>query len=156
MASASAARRAGGVSLQSPDWNPSPLKPFTEKCWILLGSRQGRLWHARRIKPCRGQLDRVAFDGSWTLAREEQRGDVIGFYHTHPPGMLALSARDVRTMRAWVSSLGKPLLCLVECEGELAGWRFDDDASEGAPLTACELFPRGVVVAVDAVAPTAE
>lgn len=52
-------------------------------------------------------------------------------------------------MRAWVSSLGKPLLCLIESDGKLAAYRFDSDDSRGARLAACELFPGGKVLAFD-------
>jgi proteasome lid subunit RPN8/RPN11 len=65
-------------------------------------------------------------DAAGVLAREESKGDVVGFYHTHPAGPPEPSQRDVRTMRAWVSSFGKPLLCLIESDGELAAYRFSD------------------------------
>jgi proteasome lid subunit RPN8/RPN11 len=83
------------------------------------------------------------------LGREESNGDVVGFYHTHPGGPPTPSQRDLKTMRAWAGSFGKPLLCLIESEGELAAYRFDDDESDGEILTACELLPRGIVVAFD-------
>jgi proteasome lid subunit RPN8/RPN11 len=81
------------------------------------------------------------------LNREEERGDVVGFYHTHPSGLAAPSVRDVRTMRAWVSAFGKPLLCLIESQGSLVAFGFHDDESPGVRLEACQLFPRGVVIA---------
>jgi proteasome lid subunit RPN8/RPN11 len=101
------------------------------------------------MRPVRGQPAAVEFDAAWALNREEERGDVVGFYHTHPSGPAAPSVRDVRTMHAWVSAFGKPLLCLIESRGTLVAYRFQDDASPAVPLKACELFPRGVVVAWD-------
>jgi proteasome lid subunit RPN8/RPN11 len=85
----------------------------------------------------------------WVLSREESRGDVVGFYHTHPGGLPTPSQRDLKTMRAWVGSFGKPLLCLIESDGELAAYRFDDDESDGVKITACERLPRGIVIAFD-------
>jgi hypothetical protein len=49
-------------------------------------------------------------------------------------------------MHAWVSALGKPLLCLIEADGIVQAFCYDDDASTAVRLTACERFPRGIVV----------
>jgi proteasome lid subunit RPN8/RPN11 len=72
------------------------------------------------------------------LTREEEQGDVVGFWHTHPAGSgTTPSRRDIRTMQAWCSALGKPLLCLISEEGrenEAAVYLFDNDESEGQPL----------------------
>jgi proteasome lid subunit RPN8/RPN11 len=99
--------------------------------------------------PARGEPASVAFDAQWVLGREETKGDVIGFYHTHPCGSPGPSQRDLKTMRAWCGSFGKPLLCLIESDGELAAYRFENDESDGVKITACELLPRGIVVAFD-------
>jgi proteasome lid subunit RPN8/RPN11 len=111
--------------------------------------RQGPFWHARRLRPTHSKPTTVEFDAAWVLEREEIRGDVVGFYHTHPAGPPEPSQRDVRTMRAWCGSFGKSLLCLIESAGALAAYRFDDDESAGARLAACELLPRGIVIAWD-------
>ncbi len=123
--------------------------PIVEQCWTLLGRRRGRIWLGRRAQPQAGERTRVAFDGPWVLEREERRHDVIGFLHTHPDGPHRPSGRDVRTMRAWCSAFGKPLLCLILGPEALCGYLFRDDASSGEPLAQVEMFPRGVVVAVD-------
>jgi proteasome lid subunit RPN8/RPN11 len=120
-----------------------------EHCWTLVGRRQGRFWLARRMRRCRGEVAHVAFDAAWALAREEARGDVVGFYHTHPCGPAQTSQRDVHTMQGWVSAFGKPLLCLIESPDGLGAFRFDDDELPGVPLDACELFPAGIVVVLD-------
>jgi len=115
----------------------------------LLGRRRGRIWLGRRARPQTGERTRVTFDGPWVLEREERRHDVIGFLHTHPDGPHQPSSRDVRTMRAWCSAFGKALLCLIQGPEALCGYLFRDDASTGDPLAAVEIFPRGVVVAVE-------
>jgi proteasome lid subunit RPN8/RPN11 len=86
----------------------------------------------------------------WALEREEKRHDIVGFFHTHPDGPPSPSTRDVRTMRAWCSSFGKPLLCLIRSPQGLKGYRFDDDESVGLELEVVEVFPRGIVIGVEA------
>jgi proteasome lid subunit RPN8/RPN11 len=115
-----------------------------------VGRCRGRIWYARRINRRVGDRAQVAFDGLKTLQREESRGDVVGFFHTHPDGPCHPSERDVRTMRAWCSALGKPLLCVIEGPQGIAAWRFDDDESPGVQTLLVEVFPRGIVIALDA------
>lgn len=124
-----------------------------EQCWTLVGHRRGELWLARRMRKTSGKPASVEFDAAWTLAREESRGDVVGFYHTHPAGISEPSRRDDRTMHAWVGSFGRPLLCVIEAENIARAFRYDDDASPAIALVTCELFPRGWVVVVDRQAP---
>jgi proteasome lid subunit RPN8/RPN11 len=126
------------------------LKPAVEQCWTLLGERRGRVWFCRRTRRTSGERVSVRFDGAWALRREEDRGDVVGFLHTHPDGPASPSGRDVRTMRAWCIAFGKPLVCLIQSPDGLRGYRFDDDGSTGEALAIVEAFPRGVVIGVDA------
>jgi hypothetical protein len=122
---------------------------LVEECWTLLGDRRGRVWRARFVRHVTGQPASVEADGAWAFAREEARGDVVGFLHTHPMGGTLPSRRDVRTMRAWADALGKPLLCLIRAPECLAGYVFEDGASSGAPLRDVEAFARGVIVGVE-------
>jgi proteasome lid subunit RPN8/RPN11 len=127
----------------------STKKPITERCWVLVGRRQGPFWHARRMRPTIGDPSSVGFDADWVLRREESHGDMVGFYHTHPSGMPELSKRDDRTMWAWVSSFGKPLLCVIESDRKVAAYQYIDDETTAAKVLACELLPRGIVIAYD-------
>ncbi len=120
-----------------------------ERCWTLVGQRRGRVWYARRVRAVDGDLASVRFDGPWVLEREERRHDILGFLHTHPGGPASPSHRDVRTMRAWCSAFGKPLLCLIASPKGLHGYRFDDYESQGLPLEMVEVFPRGVIIGVE-------
>ena len=120
-----------------------------EQCWTLVGSRRGRIWHLRRIDQCEGASTSVRFDGLAALHREKRWHDVMGFLHTHPDGPTRPSARDVRTMQAWCSAFGKPLLCVIVSPLGLAAFRFTDDCSQGFPLMAVEIFPRRVVIGVE-------
>jgi proteasome lid subunit RPN8/RPN11 len=125
------------------------LKTPVEQYWTLIGQRRGRIWYARRVHHCRGATASVHFNGLSVLRREEKRGDVLGFFHTHPDGPARPSRRDVRTMRAWCSAFGKPLLCVISSPIGVAGCRFNDDSSRGVALELVHVFPRGVVIGVD-------
>jgi len=84
------------------------------------------------------------------LEREERRHDVLGFLHTHPDGPSHPSNRDVRTMHTWCSSFGKPLLCVIAGSEGLSGFLFQDEDEAGAELALVEVFPRGIVIGVEA------
>jgi proteasome lid subunit RPN8/RPN11 len=122
---------------------------LNEESAVLVGYRRGHLWYGRLRQRQVGTPASVAFDGDWVLGREERHGDVIGFYHTHPPAHGKPSARDVRTMRAWASCFGKPLLCVIESDSVLTVTVFRSDEDEGERLGEVRRFPRGVIVAVD-------
>lgn len=122
---------------------------FAEEAMALVGEHRGRLWHGRLLGAWQGGPGSVEFDWRWALEREELRGDVIGFFHTHPVGFARPSARDVRTMRAWAECFGKPLLCAIDSGGRLVAAVFEDGTAPGRPVKAVERFSRGVLVAVD-------
>ena len=119
-----------------------------EQCWTLVGQRRGQVWYCRRVRPTAGTRCSVTFDGAWVLQREEQMGDVLGFLHTHPDGPESPSTRDVRTMRAWCSSFGKPLLCVIASPQGTIGYCFSRLVSKPRRLTCVEAFPRGVLIGV--------
>jgi proteasome lid subunit RPN8/RPN11 len=126
------------------------MTPKNEICYVLVGQHRGRIWYGRLRQRQTGQPASVEFDWDWVLDREERYGDIIGFYHSHPAGLAAPSHRDLRTMRAWVSCLGKPLLCLIQAGGTLAAYSFATDEDDGQPLVEVERFPRNAIVAVEA------
>jgi proteasome lid subunit RPN8/RPN11 len=118
---------------------------MTERCWVLLGAydEKDKVWRLSARRQGAGQPTSVEADWRWALAREEERGDVAGFAHTHPAGSGAEpSQRDVRTMEAWCSAFGKALVCLI-AEGESlvdpAGYLFRDGGAEPLSSTAFEL-----------------
>ena len=102
----------------------------------------------RKLRRTVGGPASVEFDGPAVLAREERHGDVVGFLHTHPGSPAEPSPRDIATMQAWVSSFGKPLLCLIHGTNGLAGFLFGSDESRGELLTQVESFARGAILAV--------
>ena len=120
-----------------------------EQYAVLIGHCRSGIWYGRLRQRQVGSPGSVEFDWAWVMEREERYGDVAGFFHTHPSGLATPSQRDVRTMRAWVSCFGKPLLCLIEsCEG-LSAYLFGTDEDAGQRVAQVERFPRSVVVAVE-------
>jgi Prokaryotic homologs of the JAB domain len=120
-----------------------------EECWPLVGERRGRLWYARKLRRTVGGPASVQFDGLAVLAREEKSRDIVGFLHTHPEFPAEPSLRDIATMQAWVSSFGKPLLCLIRGTDGLVAYLFDSDGSRGERLAQAEQFARGAIVVSD-------
>lgn len=71
----------------------------------------------------------VDFDAAWVLKREETKGDVAGFFHSHPPGVPGMSGRDRRTMQAWAQCFGRPLLCAIRCGRRTRAWLCGKDGT---------------------------
>lgn len=122
---------------------------MNEEVAVLVGQRRGRIWYGRLWQRQVGGPASVEFDWIWVLAREERHSDVIGFYHTHPQGLITPSQRDVRTMRAWVSCFGKPLLCVIESGSTLAAYIFATDEGDGLSLAEVQRFSPVVIVGVE-------
>lgn len=120
-----------------------------ELCWTLVGVRQGPFWYAHRRQPTFGKPASVTFDAAWVTARDESHGDILGFYHTHPNGLPTPSKRDDRTMRAWTTSLGRPLLCLIEADRRVHAYLYQQGSLDWTKLAACERLARGVVIVFD-------
>ncbi len=116
-----------------------------ELCWILTGSQDGPFtWHFRRRRRSAGEAASVEAAWEWALEREERVGDVIGFFHTHPRGAGALpSSRDIRTMRAWCSAFGKPLLCVIADGVSLNGYLFLRSDGRPEPVESITKRERG-------------
>jgi proteasome lid subunit RPN8/RPN11 len=95
----------------------------------LLGCRMGRFWIARGHWGTEGVSARVEINPVKVLEREEKKGDIIGFWHTHPNMSASPSYRDYLTMRGWWISFGKPLVCCIHGnDGLKAHWFFDDES----------------------------
>ncbi len=95
-----------------------------EICKIVLGKYRKRFFLGRLVKKTIGTGHSVKFDGNWVLKREEERGDVLGFYHSHPNGNHKLSERDIKTMAAWIDCFDKTLICIIESPLELELYDF--------------------------------
>ena len=84
-----------------------------EVSYILVGTQLNPFCFARLVRKRKGIPGSVEFNWKWVLEREEKKGDVLGFYHTHSYDR-EISGRDVKTMMAWVSCFAKTLLCIIE------------------------------------------
>jgi hypothetical protein len=117
---------------------------MVEECDVLVGTLVDGVWLVSRQGQSTGCAASVEADWAWALDREETCGDVMGFWHTHPVGAgVWPSEHDSRTMHAWCSALGKPLLCLIAEGDEIGGQVFEDDKAEGQPVSAIELLAPG-------------
>jgi hypothetical protein len=119
---------------------------MNEASAVLIGRRTGHGWSGQLVQGQAGGPASVEFDWAWVLAREEEQGDVVGFYHTHPGGSVAPSQRDVRTMQAWVSCFDKPLLCLIGGGSVLAAYLFETDEHDGRRIAKVQRSGDVVVV----------
>jgi hypothetical protein len=121
-----------------------------ETFFLLTGRQQNGIWLARLSSRQEGNEISVKFDGRQVLSREEKYGDIVGFYHSHPPGFLAPSKRDHDTMNAWSFCFGKALLCVIAADGQLRAWIYD--CSSGASVCKqadqVEIFKGRTLVAI--------
>lgn len=87
---------------------------FKEKCWFLYGIQIGRFVIGFLKYDSQGEECFVEFDWKKGLAKF-----LIGWFHTHPTGVsLSPSSDDQKTMRSWVRTLEKPLVCGIMHENK--------------------------------------
>lgn len=91
------------------------MTDFKEACWFVYGLRIKDLYLGILVKQSTGGPASVDFD--WQRAFKHRKY-LVGFFHTHPEGVHELSQIDHRTMRGWVTSLGKPLICGMKENGQ--------------------------------------
>jgi proteasome lid subunit RPN8/RPN11 len=108
-----------------------------EHCWVLLGKVKENLFYGRQARMTRGAPCSVDFNASFVIEREETKGDVIGWLHTHPGMIASPSSRDHRTMKAWSCCLGKPLVCVIAGVDGLRAYWYMDDESDPIESAAC-------------------
>ena len=83
------------------------MNDFFEKCWFIYGIKIKNFYIGFVLKHSNGVAAGVEFD--WEKIYNSKY--IIGFFHTHPNGMLNYSDTDYRTMNAWVSCLWRNLIC---------------------------------------------
>jgi len=78
-----------------------------EHCWFIYGITIGKFSIGILRYHSSGSEGEVEF--SWKKA---QNPNLIGWYHTHPgEKFLYPSSTDESTMRSWIKSINKPMLC---------------------------------------------
>lgn len=116
--------------------------------YVLIGETKCGIWHARMMWRRTGTQTSVDFDWQQVMDREEKFSDVIGFYHTHPSGFESPSARDDKTMSAWSTCFGKPLLCLISERQQIRGWIYDAREDTRSEVSKIERFRKDWIVAI--------
>jgi proteasome lid subunit RPN8/RPN11 len=102
-----------------------PRKEFVqEEYFTMVGSRQddGTIRCSVIDYESQGLAGTVSFDWSKCLERHRTHGDVIGWFHTHPPGAQNLSGQDVKSFRSWTVTLGGPRYAVILCEDAVLAW----------------------------------
>ncbi|MBA7625004.1 hypothetical protein ES703_32425 [subsurface metagenome] len=94
---------------------------MNESCYVLIGKRIGRFWLGRLVKKTTGTASSVEFDWEWVLRREEEKSDILGFWHSHETDIRP-SSRDIETMLAWIRCFGKRLVCIIQTENYRASY----------------------------------
>jgi len=88
---------------------------FTEECWFLYGKKIGSFYFGWTVYHSEGTAGSVDFD--WEKAL---KGNLLGWFHTHPGVKHILpSSTDNKTMRSWVRSAGRPMLCGIVCGDDM-------------------------------------
>lgn len=131
----------------SPPHNPQG-EAVNEECYLILGQKRDKVWAGRMIMRSEGTPTSVSFDWAQVLVREETFGDVLGFYHTHPSSAPLPSWRDVRTMKAWATCFGKPLLCAIQSGELLAGYLFEPNG-QCKPVARIKRLKHNILIAVE-------
>ena len=128
------------------------LTPFVEEAGLLFGKKAGKTWTCHLQHLSQGSAVSVEFDWKIVFEHETRNSNVLGFFHTHPLGLIKPSRRDIRTMRAWCDCLGKPLLCAIGGLGstgdEVVCYVFRNYRSRGRRLTVYRFDPDGFEIGV--------
>lgn len=104
------------------------MNPDNEQYQCLIGGIAGRYWWGVAHWDTEGRPSGVDFDPNIVLQRENEYGDVVGFYHTHPHMSSSPSSIDYRAMGGWTVCFGRPLACLIKgVDGLKAHWFIDDE-----------------------------
>ncbi|MDD5649834.1 MAG: hypothetical protein PHF86_05340 [Candidatus Nanoarchaeia archaeon] len=83
------------------------LTTFKERCWTLYGFKIGKFIFGWLKYLDEGEEFAVEFDWRKGLSKF-----IIGWFHTHPTTVtLNPSKEDKKTMRSWVRTLERPLIC---------------------------------------------
>jgi len=86
---------------------------MNEQCWFIRGIQVHSHFIGILKYHSEGSPEHVSFD--WTKATGSK---TLGFYHSHPSGVINPSPRDDRTMKAWVISEGRSFICGIFCDGK--------------------------------------
>lgn len=104
-----------------------------EVFYAVFGKHIGKIWIGRLHYFTEGKPAHVKFNPDLVLKREQERHDLIGFYHTHPNMENRPSQTDFSAMVGWTTATGKHLLCAIKGKNGLCGWWFNKDTETFHP-----------------------
>lgn len=108
-----------------------PQEGFVEDCWFIFGKKIGTLYVGWVKHHSSGSTGSVSFD----LQKVIDHPRFIGWIHTHPgDGFVTPSSTDQKTMRGWVITQGRPMLCGIS------------SGSKGAMYEYRRKYPYGPIV----------
>jgi len=100
-----------------------PLEPFAEHYFTLVGGRVGDEIVCTTIDgDSQGNPGQVEFAWRKCWDRYQSHGDVVGWFHTHPPGAHDMSNTDAATFQSWLVAIGGPRYAVILCEGVVHAW----------------------------------
>lgn len=100
------------------------VQPFAEHYFTMVGSQEGAVIVCDTLHHhSQGNPGLVEFDWNEVWQRHLTYGDVIGWFHTHPPGAHGMSQTDRDTFHSWLVALGGPRWAVIQCDGRTHCWR---------------------------------
>jgi len=88
-----------------------------EECWFVYGFKFLNLYIGFLKYHSIGSAAEVDFDWEKVLASK----NLIGWCHSHPDHFEVASGTDHKTMRSWVRTLEKSLICCIKCKTTIKG-----------------------------------
>lgn len=97
---------------------------FVEHYFTMIGRREDGAIYATLVdNQTQDNPGFVEFDWEAVWKRHLEHRDVLGWFHTHPPGCHAMSHIDKMTFLSWVTALGGPRYAVILCEGRVHAWK---------------------------------
>lgn len=113
---------------------PKEVPTFAEHYFTMVGRQDptGNYTVDLIDNQSQGNAGMVEFDTEQVIQRHMEHGDVVGWFHTHPPGAHGMSQMDVRCFTGWVIALTNlrnpiPRYAVILCEGVVHAWRLTLD-----------------------------
>jgi len=104
----------------------------SERSWALVRLFSCGLFDICIAKyPTIGEPHEVRLAWDKVLDREETKGDIVGFYHTHPNSSGNFySEKDRVTMTDWCSCFGKLLYCVIKSKTATKTFHFNKEGHQ--------------------------
>jgi proteasome lid subunit RPN8/RPN11 len=113
-----------GSILGAKKERPKPRR-FAEHYFTMVGKRDpdGAIYATLIDNQTQDNPVLVEFDWEAVWRRHLEHRDVLGWFHTHPPGCHTMSGTDKDTFTSWLVALGGPRYAVILCEGQVHAWK---------------------------------